>query len=203
LIIKNSFSVALPPDEAWKVLINVPDIVSCVPGAELTGQNGEHSYAGRMKVKLGPIAVQFNGTVTLENIDPVNHTATAKATGTETKARGGANAATHFTISARPGNVSQVDIETDLALSGMVAQYGRAAGMISALAQQIVDQFAACLSARITTSASPQAPTGPAAPEPSASPQQLSALSIIGRALLAWLRSLFGSRRGDAQRTES
>jgi carbon monoxide dehydrogenase subunit G len=202
LIIKNTFTVPLPPDDTWKVLINVPEIVSCVPGAELVEQNGDHSYSGRMKVKLGPIAVQFAGTVALEDVNPVKRSAVARAKGTEAKARGGAAATTRFSIAARPGGGSQVDIETDLTLSGMVAQYGRGAGMISALAQQIIDQFAACLSQRIHASASSAAGAAlPAAPV--AAPKEIGVLSLVARTAFAWLRSLFGRRREQPRRTES
>jgi carbon monoxide dehydrogenase subunit G len=202
LIIKNSFTVPLPPDDAWKVLLNVSEIVSCVPGAELVEQNGEHSYSGRMKVKLGPIAVQFAGTVALEDIDPVKRCAVARAKGTEAKARGGAASTTRFSVGTLSDNSSQVDIETDLTLSGMVAQYGRGAGMISALAQQIIDQFAACLSQRIRASASSTVGIAALPAAPATSPKELGVFSLVARTALTWVRSLFGHRSGKPHRTE-
>ncbi|MCF8475450.1 MAG: SRPBCC family protein [Pseudolabrys sp.] len=191
MLIKNSFVVPLPPDEAWRLLINVPEIVSCVPGAELVEQRGEHDYLGKMKVRLGPVAVQFAGTVVFEQIDAINRRAVAKAKGTEAKARGGASATTTFSITSSGESESKVSIETEVTLSGMVAQYGRGAGMIATLSQQIIDQFAACLSKRVQTLTRP---SGAVATPDARPPNEINALSMIWRLAAAWFRSLFRRR---------
>lgn len=196
MIIKNSFVVPLKQQEAWKVLLNIPDIASCVPGAEIVEIKDERNFTGRMNVKLGPVGVQFLGTVTFENVDDATYSATVKAKGSETKARGDAYATTRFSVNALSDDRSKVDIETDLTLSGMVAQYGRGAGMITALAQQIIDQFAACLSQRIQSKASSGADQG----APVQSPKAIGAFSLVFGAAWAWLRSLFGGARSDTGR---
>jgi len=194
LIIKNSFVVPLKQDEAWKVLLNVADIVSCVPGAEIVEIKDDKNFTGKMNVKLGPIAVQFLGSVTFENIDNANYSAVVKAKGSETKARGDAYATTLFSVKALPDNRSNVEIETDVTLSGMVAQYGRGAGMISALAQQIIDQFAACLSRRIQSGA----PAGSTPAQQNEQPQAIGVLSLVFATVWARLRSLFGGTRSKS-----
>jgi|SRR5579864_4144374 len=142
--IKNNFVVPLPPDEAWKVLINIPRIAPCMPGAELTKIIDERSFKGNVAVKLGPVALVFSGTAKFEEVDDQAHCARVKAQGSDTKGRGGASAAVSFALSAVPEG-TRVDVVTDISLSGMVAQYGRGIGIIQALATQLVNQFAAAL----------------------------------------------------------
>src|SRR5258708_5927092 len=77
----NSFDVPLPPAEAWPVLSDIRRIAPCMPGVELTEVVDETTYQGRFSVPLGPVALAFAGTVKLEEIDPVNHTARIKAQG--------------------------------------------------------------------------------------------------------------------------
>ncbi|MBB3457976.1 carbon monoxide dehydrogenase subunit G [Rhizobium sp. BK313] len=90
--IRNTFEVPLPPDDAWKMLMDIPRIVPCMPGAELVEMVDDRTFKGKVAVKLGPLALVINGTAQFEDIDDQAHTARAKAQGSDTKGRGGANA---------------------------------------------------------------------------------------------------------------
>src|SRR5882672_1776578 len=146
--INNSFEVPLPPKLAWNVLLDIPRVARCMPGAELTGQADKDTYNGRVSVKLGPVALFFAGQVKFTEIDEPNRKARAKAQGKDSKGRGGANATVDFHIEpAQTG--SRVVVKTDLTLSGAVAQYGRASGLIQEVASQLVGQFANNLKAQL------------------------------------------------------
>ncbi|MFG1266086.1 SRPBCC domain-containing protein [Xanthobacter aminoxidans] len=190
--IENVFRVDLPPSQAWRVLLDVPALVPCMPGAELLAVEGERTFKGQMKLKLGPVAVAFQGRAEIVDVDEAAGTVRARASGTETKGRGNASADVAFRLSP-DGNGSRVDVTTDVNLAGAVAQYGRAQGVIAGVAQVLVDQFAANLAARIAaqtpvTSPSPagaaststaQAPASPRTPEPAPPAQGLSILSLL------------------------
>ncbi|MBK5123918.1 SRPBCC family protein [Burkholderia sp. R-69980] len=144
--IVNRFSVESAIENAWKALLDVPLIVSCFPGATLTDTLGEDSYKGLIRVKLGPIAMEFAGTVTLSALSADTYTATVNATWQETRNRGSATTATTFSLS-RPGDAAgtQVDVRTAVQMAGQIAQYGRGVGIINAVSEQMVRQFAANL----------------------------------------------------------
>jgi carbon monoxide dehydrogenase subunit G len=183
----NSFDVPLAPAQAWTMLMDIPRIAPCMPGAELTEIIDRQNYKGKIAVRLGPVALAFAGRVEFENIDAANHSARVKAQGSDAKGRGAANAAATFRIEpAGPG--SKVLIHTDLTLSGAVAQYGRGAGMIEATAAQIIGQFAGNLRAQLASE-----PTVEAAPQPA---QPISGLSLLARVIWSSLAALF-SGRGD------
>ena len=156
--IKNSFEVPLPPAQAWAVLLDIPRIVPCMPGAELTGVPDQDSYAGKVSVRLGPVSLSFAGQVKFESIDQVGHRARAKAQGRDTKGRGGANATVDFHLEPTATG-SKVLVRTDLNLSGAVAQYGRASGVIQEVASQLIGQFAACLKQQLEASRVEQQPS--------------------------------------------
>ena len=150
--IRNSFDVALSPDEAMTVLMDVERIVPCLPGAELTEIVDDRTFKGKVAVRLGPIALRFAGTAQFEEVDFAKHSAVVKASGRDQQGRGNANATAQFSVSDE-GAGSRVDILTDLKLAGAVAQYGRGSGMISDLASQIIGQFADNLNAQLSAEA--------------------------------------------------
>jgi carbon monoxide dehydrogenase subunit G len=161
----NSFDVPLAPAQAWAVLMDIPRIAPCMPGAELTEVVDARNYKGKISVRLGPVALAFAGRVEMDAVDDVNHSAKVKAQGSDAKGRGAANATASFRIEAA-GSGSKVLIHTDLMLSGAVAQYGRGVGMIQATAAQIIGQFAGNLRAQLAREGAP--PPAPAAAPPGA-----------------------------------
>src|SRR5580693_10511363 len=88
----NSFDVPLPPAQAWALLMDIPRIAPCMPGAELTEILDPQNYKGKIAVRLGPVALTFAGRVEFDQIDTASHTARVKAQGSDAKGRGGANA---------------------------------------------------------------------------------------------------------------
>src|SRR6516162_5506055 len=151
----NSFEVPLPPEQAWKVLLDIERIAPCMPGAELTEVLGENRYKGKINVRLGPVALTFAGLVKFDEIDEPNHTARVSAQGTDAKGRGGANAKSEFRLEPA-GAGSKVLVHTNLTLSGAVAQYGRGVGIIQATSAQLMNQFAKNLRERFAPAVSQQ-----------------------------------------------
>ena len=217
---RNAFDVPLPPEEAWAVLTDIPRIAPCMPGAVLTEQLDGRTYKGNVGVRLGPVVLTFAGIAVFEEIDPVAHTARVKATGTDAKGRGGANSLVSFAVTQSDAG-SHVIVDTDLSLSGSVAQYGRGAGMIQDVAAQLIKQFSGALreqlkakpqQARVltidpppsplTTAATPEVVLGPnevpisrCSASPSVSPppaKPISGLSVLLKALWQSLLRLFG-----------
>jgi uncharacterized protein len=134
--IYNSFVVPLKPNDAWGLLMDVTAVAGCVPGATITEVVDDRSFRGTMRVRLGPVAVTFTGLAQFETIDEPAKSASLKASGEDTAKRGSAHARTHFRL--RPVDEgSRVELDTDLQLAGMIAQYGRAAGLIAQLAGPI------------------------------------------------------------------
>lgn len=149
---ENNFDVPLPPAEAWKVLLDVPRIAPCLPGAELTETLGPDKYKGRAGVKIGPVHLYFAGEAEIVERDDAGHKAKLKGRGNDTKGRGQASAVVDFAL-LPAGTGTRVEVKTDLNMTGMVAQYGRASGLMKEIAGAILTQFADNLRKEIERSA--------------------------------------------------
>ncbi len=153
--------------------MDIRRIAPCMPGAELTEVVDERTYKGKIGVRLGPVALNFAGTVKFEEIDAANHAARVTAQGNDTKGRGAANAVASFRLEPA-GSGTKVLVHTNLVLSGSVAQYGRGVGIIQLTAAQIITQFANNLKAQLAKedAASAEAPATVDAPplSPAAEP---------------------------------
>ena len=185
--IKNSFEVPLGTDETWVVLQDIPQVAPCMPGAEYLGMTDDGmSHKTHISVKLGPVALVFAGTAKFEELDAAQKRAKVKAQGSDTKGRGGANAVITFTLAPTDAG-TRVDVVTDVALSGSVAQYGRGAGIIQGVSTQLVKQFASNLRSLILKDSPP-----PEASKP------ISGASLIGKAMWSGVRDKFRRNEGES-----
>jgi len=184
--IKNSFEVPLGTDETWVVLQDIPQVAPCMPGAEYLGMTDDGmSHKTHISVKLGPVALVFAGTAKFEELDAAQKRAKVKAQGSDTKGRGGANAVITFTLAPTDAG-TRVDVVTDVALSGSVAQYGRGAGIIQGVSTQLVKQFASNLRSLILKDSPP-----PEASKP------ISGASLIGKVMWSGVRDKFRGNEGE------
>ncbi|HEX6498888.1 MAG TPA: SRPBCC domain-containing protein [Micromonosporaceae bacterium] len=142
----HDFTVPVPADEAWRVLLDVPRVAPCMPGATLTDSDGDR-FAGTVKVKLGPITLSYRGTGHFVDRDESTRRVVIEAHGRESRGSGTA-AATVTAVLEPVGDTTRVRVSTDLHVTGRPAQFGR--GMIADVSGKLVDQFAACLAQELT-----------------------------------------------------
>jgi len=185
----NTLDVPLPPAEAWKLLLDIKRIATCIPGAELTEVVDDTTYKGKVAVRIGPVALSLVGQARFEEIDHANHKARVKAQGSDPKGRGSTDSVIDFRI--EPAGIgSKVVIHTNVKLSGAIAQYGRGAGMIQSFASQLIGQFGDALKAQLAASQSSAAGSAPpVASTPPAKP--ISGLTLIAKVIWDSIVRLF------------
>ena len=160
--LENSFEVPAPPERAWELLNDVPRVIPCMPGAELTETLDDTHWKATMHVKLGPVSLQFGTDIERTEADSSIRRAVLAAKARELKGRGGAQA--RIASSLEPaGSGTRIVIVTDLTLQGPVAQYGR--GIVADVAKTLVGRFAECISLQLQQ-ASPAAAATPASIKP-------------------------------------
>ena len=175
----NTFTVPVPPEQAWDVLLDVERIAPCMPGASVTSVEGDE-VAGQVKVKLGPLSLSYKGTAKFIEKDPASHTIAIEATGKETRGAGTASATVHASL--KPDDAegqTTVSIHTTLNVTGRPAQFGRS--LLPEVSGKLIDQFAANLAALIDSTSRP-AETGA---EAEAAPAQDAAAGDAGSAATA------------------
>jgi len=147
----NDFHVAVPPSAAWSVLTDVERIAPCMPGAQLQEIEGDE-YRGVVKVKVGPITAQYKGKATFVERDEDNHRAVLKAEGRDTRGQGNASATITATL-VPDGEGTHVTVQTDLTVTGKVAQFGR--GVMGDVSTKLLGQFVECLETTVLGSSNP------------------------------------------------
>ena len=159
--INNEFTVSVPIQEAWGVMLDLKRIAPCLPGAAIKDEKGDGEYEGTMKVKIGPITANYKGTVKIEEADEENHRAVLQAKGRDARGQGTASATIVSTLQEEGGDSTKVNVETDMKLTGRAAQFGR--GIAQDVATKMLNQFAECLEREISGGAGEGA-AGSAAP---------------------------------------
>jgi carbon monoxide dehydrogenase subunit G len=173
--IENSFVVAAPPSQVWNLLLDVERVAPCMPGAELTEVVDDRTWKGRVRLRVGPVTMNYSGTVIMVERDDARHGVTLRAEGRETSGKGNAAATIRSSVQPADGGASRVLIEQDLQLSGMAAQFG--ARMMQDVSAHLTQQFADGLSAQLTA-------------EGNAAPRQASEIPALRLAAWAVLRAL-------------
>jgi uncharacterized protein len=158
----NSFTVPVPPDQAWDVLLDVQRIAPCMPGATVDEVDGD-VVTGRIKVKVGPVSLTYRGTAKFTERDPDARMVVVEASGKETRGSGTASATVRASLAPGPsGDGTQVTMHTTMNVTGRPAQFGR--GVIVEVGGKLVDQFAQNLAQLIAgnTAAGPDGGDGAA-----------------------------------------
>ncbi|QIX26964.1 SRPBCC family protein [Nocardioides sp. JQ2195] len=160
----NEFEVGLPPEETWTLLTDLEKVAPCLPGASITSKEGDE-FHGQAKIKVGPITAQYKGKAHFTSLDVKNRTAVLLARGKDTRGQGDATATVTATMTPS-GTGTKVTVETELALTGKVAQFGR--GILADVSGALMAMFARRLQEMVAAESTPIADHPPASSEPAA-----------------------------------
>ena len=134
----HDFTVPVPADQAFDLLVDIRKIAPCLPGAVITSVEGD-AFEGGMKIKLGPISMTFKGDGELVEKDPASRRAVIEARGRDAKGNGGAQATVTASLDEHDG-VTDVHVVTDLNMTGKAAQFG--GGVMKDVSNRMLAQFA-------------------------------------------------------------
>nr|AIU93899.1 hypothetical protein LRS1606.465 [Rhodococcus sp. NS1] len=112
--LENTFRIAVPIDESWRVLLDIERVVPCVPGATITSHDGD-KYSGNIKVKVGPIALKYAGIIEVRSTNEAAKVVVFEGSGREARGNGTANAVITYRMSESDGHTDVfVQIELDI-----------------------------------------------------------------------------------------
>ncbi|MEU8359200.1 SRPBCC family protein [Nonomuraea sp. NPDC048882] len=135
---EHEFTVPVPIEQAWAVLLDVERVAPCLPGAALDVFEGDE-FTGRMKVKVGPITVTYRGTAKFQDVDKDSYTLTIQASGKEARGSGTASATVKARLRERD-EATLVTVETSFNVTGRPAQFGR--GVMAEVGGKLIERFA-------------------------------------------------------------
>ena len=156
----HQFTVPVSVEEAWAEFKDVASVADCFPGATVSSAEGD-SFSGSVKVKLGPIALLYNGSGTFVEKDDAAHRFVVEAKGKDKRGNGTAGATVTLAMTAADGG-TRVEVLTDLSVTGKPAQFGR--GMMQDVSDKLLGQFVDCLEQRFATGVADEEPVQEVAP---------------------------------------
>jgi carbon monoxide dehydrogenase subunit G len=185
--ITDTFHVDVPVEQAWDVLLDVERIAPCMPGAQLQEVEGDE-YRGIVKVKVGPITAQYKGAARITEANVDTRTIVIKAEGRDTRGQGNASATVTASLTA-DATGTEVGIDTDLHVTGKVAQFGR--GVMADVSSKLLAQFVECLHGKVlgdgdgaagtdSSSEAQSSSSAPSAPSPSEASRAPSVAEPVG-----------------------
>ena len=143
--LEHSFTVPAPPERTWALMTDLQTVGGCFPGATVT-EADEETFAGNVKVKLGPIAVTYQGTGRFLERDDEAHRAVVEGTGKGMRGLGNASATVTMQL-APDGEGTRVDVGTELHITGKPAQFGR--GVMQSVSDKLLGQFVSCVESKL------------------------------------------------------
>jgi carbon monoxide dehydrogenase subunit G len=178
--LENEFSVSAPVATTWETLLDIERVASCLPGASVQA-SGDGTYSGAMKMKLGPLSIDYQGSARMVDVDEDAHVATLEATAREAKGQGTASALITNRLIPE-GDRTRVIVETELNITGRPAQFGR--GIMQDVSERMLGQFAKRLEQEIlsgagrSTESAERPADGAGAPRPAQRPPSEPAQSV-------------------------
>ena len=200
--IEEKFEVNAPAASVWAYLVDPRRVVRCLPGAELTEVVDDRTFLGKVKVKVGPVTVAYQGKVILVERDEAGRLVRMSGEGRESTGSGAARMNMESRLVALPSGATEVTVVAEVDIAGRIMQLGR--GMIEQVSHQLFQQFAACVQATLeaesAAAASTPAGSPPPPPPPAREVEPVRAipllLTTLWAAVAGFLRRLLGVKGG-------
>ncbi|MHB8244306.1 MAG: SRPBCC family protein [Acidimicrobiales bacterium] len=157
MILTNEFTVGADLEKVWEQLLDVEAVAQCVPGAKIEQIEPPNIYKGTIRVRVGPMTVDYRGQAVLEEMDETTRTAVIRLRAREAKGHGTAAAVVRNHLESVPGG-TRVVAETDLQITGPQAQFGR--GVLEDVGSRVLEEFASRLEKRLLASDDPASSGG-------------------------------------------
>lgn len=210
----NEFLLNAPRGSVWQGLTNPEIAAPCMPGTQLTERIGELGFKATVSLRVGPVKLQFLGEGELMNLAADQSYGEVVAKGSDNKGRGSFKAEMKFRLSEESANQTKVQVETELTLTGSVAQYGRGVGIVKEIASQLTSEFTRNLEQKVigghadalsltnlhtgneTTGAEGQAsrPASHGHEQAESQGSSINVMQLVFTGIFRWIRSFFSRK---------
>ena len=189
--LEKEFQLSGSTAQGWAFLQDIPGVASCMPGAEITDTVDEHTYKGKVKMKIGPATMAFNGDIVINNIDAEKRELNLLGKGQDTKGTSSASMDLTAWITEAEGGNSALKGNASVTVTGKAASLG--GRMMMQVADQILNQFGANFAEHVAAMGEGQK-AEQAREHIAEQPKEINGLKFAWSVFIGWLRSLFGGK---------
>ena len=192
--LEKTFPIPASAQVTWDLLRDVEGVAGCMPGARITERIDDQHYRGTVAVKFGPASMAFRGDVEVRDFDPLSRTLRLFGKGADSTGSSGASMDLTARVQATDAVSCNLVGVSEVSISGKAATFG--ARMMSAVADQVLNQFAANFATRVQALQAQQPQADPAAePAPDPAKAELNGLALLWAVVSGWLRNLFRAKK--------
>ena len=199
--LEKNFPMPGSAETAWTLLRDIERVAGCMPGAKITERLDDRHYKGTVSVKFGPASMSFRGEVEVKSLEPLSRTLRLLGKGADTTGSSAAAMDLTARVDAVDAASCQLVGTSEVSMSGKAATFG--GRMMSTVADQVLNQFAANFAAQLQALQAQQRPddaSRPPSPAPSevrveAAAAHLNGFGLLRAIVLGWLRNLFGAKK--------
>jgi carbon monoxide dehydrogenase subunit G len=197
--LEKSFALEAPAAAAWVLLQDLEAVAACMPGARITERIDDRHMKGTVTVKLGPASLVFRGEVEVKEVDGLARSLFLVGRGTDTTGTSGAAMDLRAHIEEAGASACRLVGAAEVSVSGKAATFG--GRLMSAVADQVLQQFAASFGEKVrSVPVADEPPAQPAEPATAASSapaaaRELNGLALLWAVLRDWLHQWFPVRR--------
>jgi carbon monoxide dehydrogenase subunit G len=189
--LEKEFQLSGSTAQGWAFLQDIPGVASCMPGAEITDTVDEHTYKGKVKMKIGPATMAFNGDIVINNIVAEKRELNLLGKGQDTKGTSSASMDLTAWITEAEGGNSALKGNASVTVTGKAASLG--GRMMMQVADQILNQFGANFADHVAAMGEGQQ-AEQAREHIAEQPKEINGLKFAWSVFIGWLRSLFGGK---------
>jgi len=190
-----TFPIAAPAGSGWKFLQDIPGVAGCMPGAEITETIDDNNYKGKVKAKIGPATMAFNGDIEIKGIDADKRELHLVGRGQDTKGTSSAEMdLTAWIVDSGDGNC-ELKGQAEVSVTGKAASLG--GRMMTQVADQILNQFGKNFGNNVVAMGGGEE-AEEAREELAEQPKELNGLAFAWSVFIGFLRSLFGGKKSTA-----
>ena len=183
------FEINGSAENTWTFLQDIRGVASCMPGAEITEQVDDTHYKGKVKAKVGPATMAFNGDIEIKEIDPTMKSLHFIGRGQDTKGTSAAEMDLTASVRTGEGGVTELVGVATVTVTGKIANFG--GRMMTQVADQILNQFGKNFANNVIAMGEDDA-AEEAAKIVAEQPKELNGLAFAWSIIVGYFKSLFG-----------
>ena len=123
--LENRCLVPASVDKTWALLLDIPQAAPCIPGVQDVISDGENRFKAVMQVRIGPVRLNFSGTISVVEQDKEKGEARFHIEAADRRVGGSIRADLTMQITSISPEETEMLIVSDTVFMGKIGELGQ------------------------------------------------------------------------------